>query len=248
MRGRYVHKLRRDATERRHLWRNQVTSLIKHERIKTTLPKAQALVRLVDDMITHAKRGTLADYRRASAFIQEPAMVRKAFTELADRYKFRPGGYTRIIRTFNRRVDHAPMAYIEFVDRVGELRPPRPVSYLSALQQKLVPEPLSPIVTARDLHVASMISPSTSNRVALHRPHFRRLQPDHLTYYPDFTRRKTNIPAYLRDYQRNRAAINRLQEKHAARKAASAAADVIAPESQAAAVQEAKQQATDALV
>lgn len=234
MRGRYVHKLRRDATERRHLWRNQITSLFKHERIKTTLPKAQALVRIADEMITYAKRGTLADYRRASAFIQEPAIVRKTFTEFAERYKFRPGGYTRIVKTFNRRVDHAPMAYIELVDRVEEFRPARPVSYLTALEQKLVPEPLSPIVSARDLHVASSISPSTSNRVALHRPHFRRIQPDHLTYYPDFTRRTKHIPAYLKDYQKNLSNIQKLDARRNQKNAAS--------------IQEVKKQAEDALV
>lgn len=211
-------KLRRTATERRHLWRNQVTSLFKHERIKTTLPKAKALMRVADEMITLAKRGTMADYRRAAGFIIEPMMLRKCFTELATRYKFRPGGYTRVVRTFNRRIDHAPMAYIELVDREGEFRAAKAVNYLTAVEKKLVPPPISPIVTPRDLKVASHISPSTSNRVQLHRPHFRRIQPDHLTYYPDWTRRVSHVPLYFKEYIRKRDAttayVNKLRQKH----------------------------------
>eukprot|EP00461_Guttulinopsis_vulgaris_P003075 UN03076 len=190
----HIPKLRRTATERRQLWRNQVTSLFKHERIRTTFPKAKSLMRICDMMITYAKRGTIADYRRAAAFIQEPAMVRKCFTELATRYKFRPGGYSRVVRTFNRRIDNAPMAYIELVDRPGEFRAARQVNYLTAVEKGLVPPPLSPIVTPRHLQVASLISPSTSNRVSVRRPHFRRVQVDHLKYYPDWTRRTVRLP------------------------------------------------------
>lgn len=209
-------KLRRTAKERRALWRNQVTSLFKMERIKTTLPKARALMRVADEMITFAKRGTMLDYRKARAFIIEAPMLRKCFTELAHRYKFRPGGYTRVVRTFNRRIDHAPMAYIELVDRPGEFRAAKAVNYLTAVEQKLVPPPIAPIITPRDLRVASMISPSTSNRVTLQRPHWRKIQPDYLIYYPDLVVRKTaraKLPLYVRRFRNNLEKMKLFKEK-----------------------------------
>lgn len=202
---RFTPKLRRTMQTRRQLWRNQVTSLFKHERIKTTFAKARALRRVADKMISYAKRGTVHDYKQAASFIQEPAMLRKCFTELASRYKFRPGGYTRVVRTFNRRVDHAPMAYIELIGRAGEFRAAKQVNYLTAVEKGLVPPPLAPIVTPRDLKIASAISPSTSNRVQLHRPFWRRTQQDHLYYYPDFTRMTTllKLPIFFRRYKRH---------------------------------------------
>ena len=208
-------KLRRTAVERKHLWRNQVTSLFKHERIKTTLPKARALMRVADEMITLAKKGRINDYKLAAGFIREPMMLRKCFTELALRYKFRPGGYTRVVRTFNRRIDHAPMAYIELVDRPGEFRAAKAVNYLTAVERKLVPPPLAPIVTPRDLKVASAISPSTSNCVTLQRPHWRKIQPDHLTYYPDFSRRTAHhkLPLFFRRFRRQVASLNAFKQK-----------------------------------
>lgn len=212
---RFSPKLRRTATERRALWRNQVTSLFKHERIKTTLPKAKALMRVADEMITLAKRGTIVDFKKAKSFIIEPMMLRKCFTEFAQRYKFRPGGYTRVVRTFNRRIDHAPMAYIELVDRPQEFRPAKAVNYLTAVEQKLVPPPIAPIITPRDLKVASMISPSTSNRVTLMRPHWRKIQPDHVIYYPDYIRKTSakKLPLYVRRFRTNLEKVKAFKQK-----------------------------------
>jgi large subunit ribosomal protein L17 len=101
--------------------RNMVTSLIQHERIETTFAKAKALQRAADRMVTWGKGGTKRDWVKATGYIREPAMAHKVFLEMADRYKHRPGGYTRVVRTRRRRGDNALMAYCEFVDRDGEL-------------------------------------------------------------------------------------------------------------------------------
>lgn len=107
--------------------RNMTTSLVKHERIETTLTKAKALRRVADRMVTYGKKGRKRDFIKCEGYLREPAMVHKVFLELADRYKDRPGGYTRVVRTRTRRGDGATMAYIEFVDREGEMREPRRV-------------------------------------------------------------------------------------------------------------------------
>lgn len=91
------------------------------------------------------------------------------------------------------------MAYIELVDREGEFRQSRAVDYPYAVAKGLVPPPLSPIETPEDLAIASAISPSTSNKVTVNRCHFLKgYVPDHLTYYPKFTRSTTKIPSYLK--------------------------------------------------
>jgi len=109
--------------------RNQVTSLIYHERIKTTTPKAKELAKVAQKMITYAKKGDLHNRRLAAAVVQEPAAVVKLFEILGPRYEHRQGGYTRIMKLGQpRREDSADMAYIEFVDREGELRKAKPIA------------------------------------------------------------------------------------------------------------------------
>ena len=110
-------KLNRDSAHRKAMFANMASALIKHEQIKTTLPKAKELRPIVEKLVTLAKRGDLHARRLAYARIQDRTMVAKLFDVLADRYKERPGGYIRIIRTNFRYGDCAPMAYIEFVDR-----------------------------------------------------------------------------------------------------------------------------------
>jgi len=110
-------KLNRDSAHRKAMFANMASALIKHEQIKTTLPKAKELRPIVEKLVTLAKRGDLHARRLAYARIQERTMVAKLFDVLADRYKERPGGYLRIIRANFRYGDCAPMAYIEFVDR-----------------------------------------------------------------------------------------------------------------------------------
>ncbi len=110
-------KLRRDSAHRMALLRNLVTSLIKHERIITTVAKAKEAQRLAERMITLARKGTLHHRRMAYAFIYEKEAVRKLFDVLGPRFADRNGGYTRIIRLAKRRKgDGAELAILEFID------------------------------------------------------------------------------------------------------------------------------------
>jgi len=106
-----------------HMLRNMMTSLIKHERIHTTYPKAKALGRVADRMVTMAREDSHHNRNKAYGFVREKEMVWKLFDIIGPMYKHRPGGFTRVIRSKRRVGDGAPMAYIEFVDRQGELRP-----------------------------------------------------------------------------------------------------------------------------
>jgi len=99
------------------MFANMAVALIKHEQIKTTLPKAKDLRRVVDRLITLGKRGGLHARRRALATLRDDAIATKLFDTLGPRYKDRPGGYTRVIRAGFRYGDMAPMALIELVDR-----------------------------------------------------------------------------------------------------------------------------------
>ena len=103
-----------------------VTQLIQHERIETTVQKAKELRRVADKMVTLGKQGDLAARRQAAAVVSGDGELHKLFTQLAERYREREGGYTRVIRTGTRVGDAAQMAFIEYVDREGELRPARP--------------------------------------------------------------------------------------------------------------------------
>lgn len=109
-------RLGRNTSHRQALVRNMVTSLIEHERIVTTTPKAKEIRRVADKMITLAKRGDLHARRQALSVIQNKDVVAKLFTSLRESYMDRNGGYTRIIRTGNRLGDAAPMAILELVN------------------------------------------------------------------------------------------------------------------------------------
>jgi large subunit ribosomal protein L17 len=97
--------------------RNMMNSLIEHEAIKTTLPKAKELRRVIEPMITLAKEATVANRRLAFDRLRDRDSVVKLFNELGPRFKTRPGGYTRILKMGFRVGDNAPMAYVELVDR-----------------------------------------------------------------------------------------------------------------------------------
>ena len=114
LRGR---KLGRTSTHRMAMFANMTASLIRHEQIVTTLPKAKELRRFADRMITLGKRGGLHARRQAAAFLRDDALVGKVFGPLAQRYGARAGGYTRVLRMGFRYGDNAPLAVIEFVDR-----------------------------------------------------------------------------------------------------------------------------------
>ena len=108
-------KLNRTAAHRKAMLRNMVTSLLEHERIVTTVPKAKEARRVAEKMITLGKRGDLHARRQAMAYIRSKGIVAKLFDELSSQYADRQGGYTRIIRTGNRYGDAAPMAIVELV-------------------------------------------------------------------------------------------------------------------------------------
>ena len=110
-------RLNRTHEHRKALFSNMAGSLIEHEQIKTTLPKAKELRPVVEKMITLAKRGDLHARRMAAAGLKQDSYVAKLFDILGPRYKDRQGGYVRILKTGFRYGDMAPMAIIEFVDR-----------------------------------------------------------------------------------------------------------------------------------
>ena len=115
--GHGLRKLNRTSEHRLAMLRNMMNSLLQHEAIKTTLPKAKELRRVVEPMITLAKEPTLANKRLAFDRLRDRDMVVKLFAELGPRYKARPGGYTRILKMGFRGGDNAPMALVELVDR-----------------------------------------------------------------------------------------------------------------------------------
>ena len=115
--GNGLRKLNRTSAHRKAMLRNMMNSLIEHEAIKTTVPKAKELRRVVEPMITLAKVDSVANRRLAFARLRDDASVAKLFTNLGPRYNSRPGGYTRILKMGFRVGDNAPMAFVELVDR-----------------------------------------------------------------------------------------------------------------------------------
>ena len=109
------YKLKRDAGSRKALLKGLVTSVIEHERVVTTVPKAKAAKPLVEKMITLAKRDTLHSRRQAAAFLETPAAVQKLFDKLGTRFGQRAGGYTRVVRLGWRKGDGAEQAMLELV-------------------------------------------------------------------------------------------------------------------------------------
>ena len=110
-------QLSRNSAHRHALMRNMAASLLRHETIRTTLPKAKELRRVVEPLITLAKSDSESSRRRAFDQLRDNAVVEKLFGELGPRYQARPGGYTRILRMFPRPGDAAPMALMELVDQ-----------------------------------------------------------------------------------------------------------------------------------
>jgi len=115
--GHGLRKLNRTSSHRLAMLQNMMNSLIEHEAIKTTLPKAKELRRVIEPMLTLAKEPTLSNKRLAFNRLRNRDNVVKLFAELGPRYKTRPGGYTRILKMGYRVGDNAPMALVELVDR-----------------------------------------------------------------------------------------------------------------------------------
>jgi len=109
-------KLGRSSGQRRALYRNLITELFRHERIRTTEAKAEAVQGKAEKLITLGKRGDLHARRLAAARLNDPAIVQKLFDELAPRYEGRSGGYTRILKLGQRQGDGAPMVLLELVE------------------------------------------------------------------------------------------------------------------------------------
>ncbi len=114
-------KLNRNSSSRKAMFRNMATSLLRHELIKTTLPKAKELRRVAEPLITMAKSDSVANRRLAFDRLRDRDVVTKLFNELGPRYESRPGGYLRILKCGFRTGDKAPMAYVELVDRAEDI-------------------------------------------------------------------------------------------------------------------------------
>ena len=110
-------QLNRNSSHRSAMFRNMAVSLIKHELIKTTVPKAKELRRVAEPLITMSKTDSVSKRRLAFARLRDKAAVGKLFSEIGPRYQARPGGYLRILKCGYRQGDQAPMAYVELVDR-----------------------------------------------------------------------------------------------------------------------------------
>jgi len=124
MRHRVGHrKLQKTTPHRLAMLDNMVASLLEHEAIKTTVPKAKEARRLAERIITLGKRGGLANVRLAERTVRSRAILQKVFGELKDRYASRPGGYTRIVRLGHRTGDAAEMALLELMDRPAKAEP-----------------------------------------------------------------------------------------------------------------------------
>ncbi len=110
-------KLNRNASHRKAMFKNMAVSLLRHEQIKTTVPKAKELRKVVEPLITLATRASVANRRLAFARLRDREMVTKLFEDIGPHFAKRPGGYTRILKCGYRVSDNAPMAYVQLVDR-----------------------------------------------------------------------------------------------------------------------------------
>lgn len=110
-------KLNRNSSHRKAMYRNMTASLVEHELIKTTLPKAKELRRVAEPLITLAKQDSVANRRQAFSRLRNDQAVAKLFEELGPRFETRPGGYLRILKCGLRAGDNAPMAYVEVIGR-----------------------------------------------------------------------------------------------------------------------------------
>lgn len=120
-------QLNRNSSHRKAMFRNMAASLFEHEVIKTTLPKAKELRRVVEPLITRAKSDSVANRRIVFSRIRNRDMVTKLFNELGPRYQERPGGYMRVLKCGYRRGDNAPMAIVELVARPVAVEQPAEV-------------------------------------------------------------------------------------------------------------------------
>ena len=129
-------KLSRTSAHRKAMLRNLVTSLLDHERVETTDAKAKELRRIADRMITLGKRGDLHARRQALSVIRKRETTAKLFDELAERFRERPGGYTRVLKTRRRPGDAAPMSIVELVEAMEAPEPEKKATKKKATKKK----------------------------------------------------------------------------------------------------------------
>lgn len=122
----------RTSSHRKAMLANAVTSLFRHERIRTTVPKAKEARKIAEKVISLGKKGTLHARRIANTTVRDGEVLKKIFGALAERYAKRPGGYTRIVRIGRRSGDAAEMAYLELVDRAESVEAEEPAGEASA--------------------------------------------------------------------------------------------------------------------
>jgi large subunit ribosomal protein L17 len=134
-------QLSRNSTHRHAMLRNMSVSLLRHETIRTTLPKAKELRRVVEPLITLGKTDSEAHRRLAFSRLRDMAVVDKLFADLGPRFKARPGGYTRILRMVPRAGDNAPMALMQLVDKPGAVKVEKPVAAKPARKNKKAAAP-----------------------------------------------------------------------------------------------------------
>jgi len=142
----HARKLGRTSAHRLAMYRNLVTSLLEHEKVETTHAKAMEVRRLADRMITLGKKGDLHARRRALRVIREKDVAAKVFGELAERYRSRPGGYTRVLRNRQRVGDAAEMSIVELVE---PLEPPKPAGKKKTASKKKATKAGAKKATAR---------------------------------------------------------------------------------------------------
>ncbi|MFK7902810.1 MAG: 50S ribosomal protein L17 [Nitratireductor sp.] len=142
--GKAHRKLNKTASHRKAMFRNMVNSLIEHEQIVTTLPKAKELRAIADKVITLGKRGDLHARRQAAAKMRTEAQIKKLFDVIGPRYADRHGGYTRVLKAGYRRGDNAPMAVIELVDRDLEAKGASDKARVEALEEANVATEAAP--------------------------------------------------------------------------------------------------------
>ena len=141
-------QLSRNAPHRWAMLRNMSVSLLRHETIRTTLPKAKELRRVVEPLITLGKSDTEASRRVAFSRLRDADIVVKLFEDLGPRFKARPGGYTRILRMMPRAGDSAPMALMQLVDRPGSQQEPQPRPEKPARKKTVKPKSKAKAKTA----------------------------------------------------------------------------------------------------
>ena len=139
-------KLGRDASHRKALYSNLAGALIEHGRIKTTVAKAKAVRPIVEEMITLGRRGDLAARRQALAYLRSNDVVTMLFSDVAPRFKDRPGGYTRIVKLGPRWGDSADMAYLELVDFVPPAPRPKRVRQEELEEDEIEQQQATPVV------------------------------------------------------------------------------------------------------